>query len=82
MWSVRGAVDVLKIRKHSAFMKPTPMSVESYLGVINTLIPKGWMPIGQFGSMAFRKSGKNYDLSAADLDQLERIERDQLFLIR
>lgn len=57
------------------------MSVESYLGVINTLIPKGWMPIGKFGSMTFRKNEKTYDLSAADLDQLDRIEREQLFLI-
>jgi hypothetical protein len=30
--------------------------------------------------MTFRRHGKNYDLSAADLDQLDRIEREGLFL--
>jgi hypothetical protein len=61
-------------------MKPTPMTAERYLAIINDLIPKGWMPIGQFGSMTFRRNGKNYDLSAADLGQLDRIEREGLFL--
>jgi len=61
-------------------MTPTPMTAERYLRIINTLILKGWMPIGQFGSMIFRRNGRNYDLSAADLDQLDRIEREGLFL--
>jgi len=56
------------------------MNAERYLRIIDTLILKGWMPIGQFGSMTFRRNGRNYDLSAADLDQLDRIEREGLFL--
>jgi len=56
------------------------MTADKYLKIINDLIPKGWLPIGQFGSMIFRKDGKDYDLSAADLNQLERIEREGLFL--
>ena len=62
-------------------MKSTPMTVNRYLSIINELIPKGWMPIGAFGSMTFRKNGKNYDLSAADLTKLEIIERNGSFLI-
>ena len=57
------------------------MTAEQYLQIINKLIPKGWMPIGQYGSMKFRKSGRNYDLSAADLGQLNRIESEGLFVI-
>ena len=56
------------------------MTAEKYLSIVAALIPQGWMPIGPFGSMTFRRNGKNYDLSAADLDQLDRIERDGLFL--
>ena len=62
-------------------MKPVKFSAEDYLKVINRLIPRGWMPIGQFGAMKFTKGGKNYDLSAADLEQLERIEKEGLFLV-
>lgn len=62
-------------------MKPNKLSAEDYLKIINRLMPLGWMPIGQFGAMKFTKSGKNYDLSAADLEQLERIEKEGLFLI-
>lgn len=61
-------------------MKPTPMTAEKYLAIINALIPQGWMPIGAFRSMMFRRNSRNYDLSAADLDQLDRIEREGLFL--
>ena len=56
------------------------MTAEKYLGIVAALIPQGWMPIGPFRSMTFRRNGKNYDLSAADLDQLDRIEREGLFL--
>lgn len=62
--------------------KHETMTAERYLQIINKLIPKGWMPIGQYGSMTFRKSGRNYDLSAADLDQLDRIEIEGLFVIQ
>ena len=61
-------------------MKPTPMTTERYLSIINDLVPKGWLPVGAFGSMTFRRNGRNYDLSAADLTQLDRIEREGLFL--
>ena len=57
-----------------------PMTAEQYLQIVNRIMPLGWMPIGHFGSMKFRKSGVNYDLSAADLGQLDRIESDQLFV--
>ena len=62
-------------------MEHTPLTAEQYLAIINRLIPRGWMPIGPFGSMKFRKAGRKYDLSAADLTQLERIERDGLFIL-
>ena len=61
-------------------MKNTPTSLEKYLSIINQLVPEGWLPVGSFGSMVFRKNGKNYDLSAADLSQLELIERQGLFI--
>lgn len=62
-------------------MKETLITAEKYLSILNKLIPKGWIPIGKFGSMQFHQNGKNYDLSAADLEQLERIESEGLFLI-
>jgi hypothetical protein len=58
-----------------------PLTAEQYLAIVNRLVPLGWMPVGAFGSMTFRKNGRNYDFSAADLNQLERIERDGLFVI-
>lgn len=42
------------------------------------LIPKEWLPVGE---MLFKHNGKVYDLSAADLKQLERIEREGHFLV-
>lgn len=63
-------------------MKPEPMTTESYMARVNQLMPLGWMPIGAFGSMQFRKNGVNYDLSAADLSQLNRIERERLFTFK
>lgn len=42
------------------------------------LIPLGWKPLG---GCRFERNGKRYDLSAADLNQLDRIEREGLFLI-
>ena len=63
-------------------MKPIPMTTEAYMDIVNQLMPLGWMPIGAFGSMQFRKNGVNYDLSAADITQLDRIERERLFTFR
>lgn len=59
-----------------------PISADAYMAVVNKIMPHGWMPIGQFGSMQFRKNGINYDLSAADLNQLERIESNRLFTFK
>ena len=41
------------------------------------LEPLGWLYMGAF---FFFKGGKVYDLSAADLSQIDRIERDGLFV--
>jgi hypothetical protein len=43
------------------------------------LITKGFTPLSD---SRFMKNGKVYDLSAADLEQLERIEREGLFVIK
>jgi hypothetical protein len=63
-------------------MNDGPMTAERYMEIINRLMPLGWMPIGEFGSMRFRKGKKSYDLSAADLDQLGRIEAEGLFTFK
>jgi len=41
-------------------------------------------PLGftMISSWMFLKNGNIYDLSAADLDQIERIEREGLFMLR
>ena len=61
-------------------MKPrTPEHTRiAYVSAINKLLPLGWLPVGIF---IFEKDGKRYDLSAADLSQIERIEREGLFVI-
>lgn len=43
-----------------------------------TVIPLGWKPLG---GCLFERNGKRFDLSAADLTQLARIEREGLFVI-
>jgi hypothetical protein len=43
------------------------------------LLGKGFTPLS---NTHFMKGGKVYDLSAADLEQLERIEREGLFVVR
>ena len=62
-------------------MNPTPQTPERYLEIITTLIPKGWIPAGKFNTMFFTKNGRTYDLSCADLNQLDRIETNGLFII-
>jgi hypothetical protein len=42
------------------------------------LEPQGWMPMGW---MLFFYSGRIYDLSAADLGQVDRIVREGLFVV-
>lgn len=62
-------------------MKPKKKKIAEYMQIINRLIPLGWIPAGEFGTMKFTKSGKTYDLSAADLNKLDEIERKGSFLI-
>lgn len=45
---------------------------------VETLRGTGFYPIGGW---LFIKDGVAYDLSAADLSQIERIERDGLFVV-
>jgi hypothetical protein len=40
------------------------------------MVALGWKPLG---GCNFERKGKAYDLSAADLSQLDRIEREGLF---
>ncbi len=47
------------------------------LNAINFLYPKGWTPRGDW---RFEKDGKLYDLSAADLGQINKIEKEGLFI--
>ncbi len=51
---------------------------ELYVKAIKKLLPHGWMPCGDW---LFEKGGKIYDLSAADISQHKRIEREGLFLV-
>lgn len=46
---------------------------------VTFLVTKGFTPLSD---SRFMKNGKVYDLSAADLGQLERIEREGLFVIK
>jgi hypothetical protein len=45
---------------------------------VDKLRPLGFRPLGGMMSM---KDGVSYDLSAADLDRIDRIEREGLFVI-
>ncbi len=45
---------------------------------VDKLRPLGFYPIGGW---LFMKDGKAYDLGEADLDQMERIEREGLFIV-
>jgi hypothetical protein len=56
------------------------MTGEEYFAICSKLYAIGWLPVGGIGEMKFRRNGKTYDLSAADLTQLDRIEREGLFV--
>lgn len=56
------------------------MTGEEYFAICSKLYSMGWLPVGGMGEMKFRRNGKTYDLSAADLTQLDRIEREGLFV--
>ena len=49
-----------------------------YAEAILYLLPFGWLPANK--DFRFKKNGKTYDLSAADLTKHEKIEREGLFL--
>ena len=51
---------------------------EYELEVAARLAEHGWTHMGYW---LFFKGGKIYDLSAADLNQLDRIEREGLFVV-
>ncbi len=59
-------------------MKPESeqQSYARWLKAANCLEPHGWRAIGGW---LFVKDGHKYDLSAADIEQHERIARDGLF---
>ena len=63
-------------------MKKIETSPECYLATSLSLWAKGWYPCGEYAKqeMLFSRNGKIYDLSAADLTQLDRIEKEGLFL--
>lgn len=50
---------------------------ERWAAACALLIPRGWVPIGVW--MFFGRDGDLYDLSTADLSQIDRIERERLF---
>lgn len=61
-------------------MKPNTLKKEKerFAAACLEIIPQGWVPVGYW---LFERNGKIYDLSAADLKQLERIEREGRFLM-
>lgn len=63
-------------------MNPKEMTVKKFAEICRDLILKGWMPCGEIGQMFFRKNGDVYDLSAANLEMLEHIEENKLFVLR
>ena len=63
-------------------MKQIPMTNERFLEIVDDLILQGFEPAGQWLEMKFKKNEKVYDLSGADLNQLNKIEREGLFLIK
>ncbi len=64
-------------------MKKTELSDSEYCNIVNFLIRKGYSLSGRESKkeLFFKKEGKEYDFSAADLTQLDRIEREGLFLV-
>ena len=62
-------------------MKPLERENERqrWLKAVDNLSTLGFMPYGQM--WRFIKHGKVYDLSCADLNQMEKIERDGVFVI-
>jgi hypothetical protein len=67
-------------------MNPTPVTYTRYLEILNELHRKGWEPASEkdmhYHKMVFRKNGKLYDLSAADLSKLDEIEEKGHFLLQ
>lgn len=51
---------------------------ERWLKAANKLWKHGWRSVGGW---LFEKNGRRYDLSAADIDQHERIECEGVFIV-
>jgi hypothetical protein len=64
-------------------MKKIEPPYETYIELSSRLWAMGWIPCGNLENkqMLFNRSGKIYDLSAADLTQLDRIEKEGLFIV-
>ena len=61
-------------------MKPLPLDkqIQHQIDAKRRLYPLGWVSLGDMVFMA--PGGSIHDLSAADLNQLDKIEREGLFL--
>lgn len=64
-------------------MKKTELSAAKYLTSYVFLLAQNWFPCGDASKqeMLFKRNGKIYDLSSADLTKLEEIEKKGLFLV-
>ncbi len=64
-------------------MEPTEKSFDRIIDERVLLLELGFLPApdSTLGEMRFVKNGVTYDLSAADILQLDRIERDGLFVV-
>lgn len=59
-------------------LKILDQRVKEECKIISKIYPLGWKPRGD---MIFEKNGILYDLSAADINKLERIEDEGLFRV-
>ncbi|WP_150126571.1 hypothetical protein [Burkholderia cenocepacia] len=60
-------------------MNPTAEQLAEHERTVSRVVSRvGYLPLGR---CRFLKDGKVYDLSAADLSQLERIQREGLFVV-
>jgi len=61
-------------------MRPKPFEerLKAEIKLISKIYPLGWIPKGNW---RFEKNNILYDLSGADTKQLERIEKEKLFVV-
>jgi hypothetical protein len=62
-------------------MKPKPQTIENWNRAAKICIEKGWAYTEKFSYIFLSPSKTLHDLSAADLNQLDRIEKEGLFLV-